>query len=173
MFIGIHAKYIPKTANLETGIIWNYASQLIYNPILAIAKCSVLVFLLRLGGHKRRIRWSIYALLAWTSLQMLATFIVVVFQCQPISYFWTRVYVLNGGVCIDTAVFCQSSPFIPLPTLLAYGSFAAYLQVGKSGHRLELEAHVFSHLFSVGPSLRSRAWRSIEHVLEAELLTGL
>lgn len=106
MYIGIHAKFIPKTANLEIGVIWNYASQLIYNPILSIAKCSVLVFLLRLGGHKRRIRWSIYALITWTALQMLATFIVVVFQCQPISYFWTRVYVQTGGVCIDTATFC-------------------------------------------------------------------
>lgn len=86
--------------------MWNYAVQLIYNPILSIAKCSVLVFLLRLGGHKRRIRWSIYALITWTTLQMLATFVVVIFQCSPISYFWTRVYVQEGGYCIDTATFC-------------------------------------------------------------------
>lgn len=106
MFIGIHAAYIPVGSNLEIGIIWNYVTQLIYNPILAIAKCSVLVFLLRLGGHRRRIRWFIYALLTWTVLQMVATFIVVVFQCQPISYFWTRASQFGSGVCIDTASFC-------------------------------------------------------------------
>ncbi|RSM06209.1 hypothetical protein CEP52_005834 [Fusarium oligoseptatum] len=61
-FIGFPSKDVPDTYNAEPSLFWNWIMQVLYNPILALVKSSVLIFLLRLGGHRRSIRWSIYAL---------------------------------------------------------------------------------------------------------------
>lgn len=62
--------------------------QVLYNPILALVKASVLIFLLRLGGHRRSIRYAVYALNIFNVLQMIAIFIVVLFQTIPINAYW-------------------------------------------------------------------------------------
>lgn len=49
---------------------------------------SILVFLLRLGGHRQRIRYFIYGLLTFNGLQAIAVFLVAVFQCIPIEANW-------------------------------------------------------------------------------------
>ena len=37
--------------NPSPGLWWNFFEQLCYNPVLALVKISILVFLYRLGGH--------------------------------------------------------------------------------------------------------------------------
>lgn len=68
---------------------WNWMMQVLYNPILALVKSSVLVFMLRLGGHQTEVRWTIYALNTWNVLQGIAIFFVVVFQQVPVYAVWT------------------------------------------------------------------------------------
>ncbi|KAI1359559.1 hypothetical protein F5Y08DRAFT_349530 [Xylaria arbuscula] len=70
------------------GLWWFYLGQIFYNPVLALVKTSVLLFLLRLGGHQRRVRWFIYGLMAFNILQAIAVFFVAVFQCIPVSANW-------------------------------------------------------------------------------------
>ncbi|SPO02023.1 related to integral membrane protein PTH11 [Cephalotrichum gorgonifer] len=70
------------------GLWWFYLAQLFYNPVLALVKASVLVFLLRLGSHKRNIRYSIYALNTFNGLQAVAIFLVAALQCLPIAANW-------------------------------------------------------------------------------------
>jgi len=41
------------------GLFWNYAAQLLYNPILALVKLSILVFLYRLAGHRASVLYSV------------------------------------------------------------------------------------------------------------------
>jgi hypothetical protein len=105
-FLGVHVYDIPPTADMMEGSKWNYILQILYNPILALVKSSVLLFLLRLSGQKRSIRYTIHALNIFNIGLMIAIFITVIFQCQPISYFWTRAQ-LNppDGTCINTGAF--------------------------------------------------------------------
>ncbi|KAI8960149.1 hypothetical protein F5Y11DRAFT_280105 [Daldinia sp. FL1419] len=105
-FLGVHVYDIPVTADVSLGMYWNYVIQILYNPILALVKCSVLTFLLRIGGQKRQIRYSIHALNIFTIGLMIAIFVTVIFQCSPISYFWERINdPMMPGKCIDTGIF--------------------------------------------------------------------
>lgn len=63
--------------------------QVLYNPILALVKSSVLVFLLRLGfGRDPKAKWMIHGLNAFNIAQMIAIFLVVVFQTIPVKAYW-------------------------------------------------------------------------------------
>ncbi|KAI1391409.1 uncharacterized protein F4822DRAFT_396630 [Hypoxylon trugodes] len=105
-FLGVHVYDIPMTADVSLGMYWNYVIQILYNPILALVKCSVLMFLLRIGGQRRKIRYSIHALNFFNIGLMIAIFVTVIFQCSPISYFWERITNPTlEGTCIDTGVF--------------------------------------------------------------------
>ena len=89
-FLGIHTAAIPLTADYGLGMQWNFIGQILYNPILAIVKTSVLLFMLRLGGHKREIRYTIHALNAFNIALAISVFITVIFQCRPVNFFWER-----------------------------------------------------------------------------------
>ncbi|KAJ2997613.1 hypothetical protein NUW58_g602 [Xylaria curta] len=82
------------------GKWWFYLAQIFYNPVLALVKSSVLTFLLRLGGHRRRVRYFIYGLFIFNALQAVAVFIVAVFQCTPISANWDAADAATGH-CVD------------------------------------------------------------------------
>ncbi|KAI5867230.1 hypothetical protein GGS23DRAFT_166830 [Durotheca rogersii] len=105
-FLGVHVYDIPMGADVSLGMFWNYVIQILYNPILAIVKSSVLVFLLRIGGQRRKIRYSIHALNVFNVGLMVAIFVTVIFQCSPIPYFWQRITdpTLEGR-CVDTGIF--------------------------------------------------------------------
>ncbi|KAL0944005.1 uncharacterized protein CTRU02_201892 [Colletotrichum truncatum] len=106
-FIGIHVYDIPLVADHRLGSLWNYIIQLLYNPILALVKTSVLMFLLRLSGQQRRIRYTIIGLNIFNIALMIAIFVTVIFQCQPINYFWEKASrnPPTEGKCIDMAAF--------------------------------------------------------------------
>ncbi|KAF9881241.1 CFEM domain-containing protein [Colletotrichum karsti] len=117
-FIGIHVKDIPLVADQRLGSLWNYIIQLLYNPILALVKCSVLMFLLRLSGQKRRIRYAIIGLNVFNLTLMVAIFVTVIFQCRPISYFWEKAgrNPPTDGTCIDTSAFYVSTASLTILT---------------------------------------------------------
>ncbi|KAJ4122950.1 hypothetical protein NW768_009941 [Fusarium equiseti] len=87
-YIGFPATYVPETIEIEPVLFYNWIMQVLYNPILALVKSSILFFLLRLGGHRRSIRYSIYALNAFNIALMIAIFLTVVFQTIPIQAYW-------------------------------------------------------------------------------------
>jgi hypothetical protein len=88
--------------------------QVLYNPILALVKSSLLFFLLRLGGHRRSIRWSIYALNAFNIALMIAIFLTVILQTIPIRAFWDQS--LTPQHQIDGPVFYISTAIITIVT---------------------------------------------------------
>ncbi|KAI0835309.1 hypothetical protein F5Y06DRAFT_299728 [Hypoxylon sp. FL0890] len=105
-YLGVHVYDIPMGADVSLGMYWNYIIQIIYNPILALVKSSVLTFLLRIGGQRRAIRYSIHALNLFNIGLMIGIFVTVIFQCSPISYFWKRITDPTlSGKCIDTGIF--------------------------------------------------------------------
>ncbi|CAG7559401.1 unnamed protein product, partial [Fusarium equiseti] len=87
-YIGFPATYVPPTIEIEPVLYYNWIMQVLYNPILALVKSSILFFLLRLGGHRRSIRYSIYALNAFNIALMIAIFLTVIFQTIPIQAYW-------------------------------------------------------------------------------------
>jgi hypothetical protein len=104
-FIGIHIKDVPLPGTYpeRPGEIWNFAVQVLYNPILALVKTSVLVFLLRLGGQKPGVRYAIHALNFFNIALMVAIFLTVIFQCTPIAYNWDKT--IEGARCIKPGNF--------------------------------------------------------------------
>ncbi|KAK5652348.1 hypothetical protein OQA88_10540 [Cercophora sp. LCS_1] len=86
------------------GFWWFFVAQLFYNPILALVKASILVFLLRLGGHRRAIRYCIYALNTFNALQAVAVFLVALLQCLPIAANWDfALKAAPGTKCVDNS----------------------------------------------------------------------
>ena len=63
-------------------------SELLYNPILALVKTSILLFLLRLTGQKTNVRRAIWALLTFNGFMMITTFLLTVLHCIPIQENW-------------------------------------------------------------------------------------
>ncbi|KAK6219767.1 CFEM domain-containing protein [Colletotrichum tabaci] len=117
-FLGVHVYDIPMEADSRLGSLWNYIIQLLYNPILALVKTSVLMFLLRLSGQKRSIRYTIIGLNVFNIALMIAIFTTVVFQCQPISYFWEKAgrNPPTEGKCIDMGAFYVSTASLTIFT---------------------------------------------------------
>lgn len=91
-YIGVHKADIPAQAPHDEWL-WNWLGQVFYIPILGLAKNSVLVFLLRLGGRQRRgVRLAIYALLAFNTAKTIAVTAVIFFRCTPIYLDWSEAY---------------------------------------------------------------------------------
>ncbi|ROW00708.1 hypothetical protein VSDG_03366 [Cytospora chrysosperma] len=107
MFVGIHYRDIPSHLNLVRGAMWSYVMIVLYNPTLALVKCSVLSFLYRLAGHEASTKWWIISVIVFTVCQGIATLAVTVFQCRPIEYFWLSYDpdTTAKGQCIQEGIF--------------------------------------------------------------------
>ncbi|KAL5866754.1 hypothetical protein ACKVWC_010648 [Pyricularia oryzae] len=97
-YIGFHVEDIPWN-DPEVSRIWMYIINVVYNPILAIVKMSVLIFLLRLGGYKTGVRRTILAVGAVNLLMMIGCLLAMIFQCFPFEYNW-RPWAVDG-TCIN------------------------------------------------------------------------
>ncbi|SCO81444.1 uncharacterized protein FRV6_05657 [Fusarium oxysporum] len=86
-YIGFPTSDVPDHYHVKPVLFYNWIMQVLYDLIRALVKSSILFFLLRLGGHRRRIRWSIYALNTFIIALMIAIFTTVIFQIIPIAAF--------------------------------------------------------------------------------------
>ena len=64
-------------------------TYIIYGAILVFAKISIGLFLLRFATE-RIYRWIYYAVMAASALTGTMLSFVVLFECHPISFFWTK-----------------------------------------------------------------------------------
>jgi hypothetical protein len=135
----------------SAGLWWNFFEQLCYNPVLALVKCSILVFLLRLGDHGVTTRRVIWSLMAVTVGHAIAVFFAALFQCVPIRTNWypelrrhpdticidNSFHIIQSSLTILTDVLILALPFwiflrlnMPRPTKVAVlGVFAIGLLV--------------------------------------------
>ncbi|KAI0017342.1 hypothetical protein F4780DRAFT_796506 [Xylariomycetidae sp. FL0641] len=117
-FIGIRFEDIPPHDPIP-GQIWNYAVQILYNPILALVKTSILLFLLRLFGQKPGVRRFIVWVNTANVANMVAVFFAVIFQCIPFEKTWDPAL---PGTCIDRRVlFTYTSVFNIVTDLVVLG----------------------------------------------------
>lgn len=119
-FVGIHIADIPKNVDRTEALIWLYAVQILYNPVLSLVKSSVLLFLLRLFGQKDGVRRFVIWLNIVNILQMVAVFFAVTLQCLPISFNWDLTN--PNGRCVDRRVlYTFTSSFNIVTDLLVLG----------------------------------------------------
>ncbi|KAJ5661354.1 uncharacterized protein N7484_000726 [Penicillium longicatenatum] len=115
MYIGYNVSDVPKDYPAILGNKYGYATELIYNPILALVKTSILLFLLRLTGQKKSVRYSIWGLLVFNGVAALATFLITVFHCVPVAYNWNAAAYPNGK-CMNFADFVTGTASVSIFT---------------------------------------------------------
>jgi len=87
--------------NIITAFLRFYlASEILYYTEISLLKLSILLFYLRIfpGTRVRRLMWGTAVV---TVLYGLVFAVVAIFQCQPISYFWTNWDGLHPGTCLN------------------------------------------------------------------------
>tara|TARA_R110002060_G_scaffold46160_2_gene57421 strand:- start:13 stop:594 length:582 start_codon:yes stop_codon:yes gene_type:complete len=124
---GYHKKDIPKLSvnQIIRGQKYNLVNQLLYNPILALVKASVMLFLIRIGNTKKFVKYSLYFAQALNLALAIAIFFADAFQCTPARYMYEKIRMdadarkaagadangqvdgvtIYGGTCIDQIQF--------------------------------------------------------------------
>ncbi|SPO05451.1 related to integral membrane protein PTH11 [Cephalotrichum gorgonifer] len=87
-YYGWEDEKVPDDWDSTAGLWWNFFEQICYNPVLAFVKCSVLCFIMRIGGHKDAIFRAIWVLMGITIAHAIAVFFGALFQCVPIEANW-------------------------------------------------------------------------------------
>ncbi|KAL1962677.1 hypothetical protein VTN77DRAFT_9311 [Rasamsonia byssochlamydoides] len=113
-YVGIHIWEVPKDYDVKKGQIWNYANQLLYNPILSLVKISVLIFLLRLDSRSRLVHHLIWGTLWFTALLCIAILLADLFQCHPVAFVYDKT--IPGGTCINQGAFYVSTAVMTIFT---------------------------------------------------------
>ncbi|KAK8101901.1 integral membrane protein PTH11 [Apiospora kogelbergensis] len=116
-YFGWHKEDVPEDFDPSPGLWWFYLSQIFYNPILALVKCSVLVFILRVGGLRSGVRWACFGLITFTALQAVAIFFAVLLQCVPIEANWDMAARADAK-CINVAFHVTISSITILTDIL-------------------------------------------------------
>ncbi|KAK8088742.1 hypothetical protein PG997_003703 [Apiospora hydei] len=83
------------------GAAWNYVVQILYNPILALVKSSLLILLLRLFGQKPGVRRFIIWVNTINLASLASIFFAIVFQCFPLQKAWKP---RLEGFCVDRRI---------------------------------------------------------------------
>lgn len=88
-FVGLSSTASPQLAEDAPKVLyWEFVTQALYNPVLSLVRSSVLVLLLRIGGHRTSVRRTIHVMNMLNLLFMVAVFLVVLFQSTPIQASW-------------------------------------------------------------------------------------
>ncbi|KAL2802082.1 hypothetical protein BJX63DRAFT_415957 [Aspergillus granulosus] len=88
-WMGYHVWDIPyPNPHATLGWKYSYATEILYNPILAVVKYSILFFLLRLTGQKISVKRAIWVIMALNTIVMVTTLFLTVFRCVPIASHW-------------------------------------------------------------------------------------
>ncbi|KAL2813365.1 hypothetical protein BJX63DRAFT_394223 [Aspergillus granulosus] len=83
-------------------LVW-WLGQMLYIWASAVAKVAIALALLRLAVRRfyRIVLWTIIGVVIAIGLMF---WLVLLLDCQPISYFWERVTLLKQGTCLSTDI---------------------------------------------------------------------
>lgn len=134
LYIGIHYWEIPAGFDPTMGLKWIYAVGAVYNPILAIVKQSVLIFLLRLSGPKTGVPTCVWIVSAFNIAEMIAVFLVVIFQCNPIAFNWD-LSLAPTSKCVHRGTFALTTGALTILTDLTTLAIPIYIFFGLQINR--------------------------------------
>ena len=77
--------------------------EVLYAPITLTIRASVCVLLLRMVTSKVH-RWIIWVNFTCIALVSVAVFLVFIFQCRPVPYFWRQAFGEQGSCLSDKVV---------------------------------------------------------------------
>ncbi|MCJ1405376.1 hypothetical protein MMC11_008603 [Xylographa trunciseda] len=104
---GRHISYIIQTSpeNLvalsKASQTYIYADQLVYAPIIALIKLSILFLYVRLFGIQKKFAYACYFQMVLVAIWAIVTEFIFVFQCSPIWVAWNPTR--SGGTCFQFA----------------------------------------------------------------------
>jgi hypothetical protein len=127
LYVGFKTADTPKDIDVHSGMIWIYVVGAVYNPILAIVKQSVLLFLLRLASIRPRIRLIIWTTAAFNFALMISTLLAVILQCIPVTMNWDPT---AKGHCIDKVAFAVSTACLAIVTDIISLALPFYIFLG-------------------------------------------
>ncbi|KAM0804621.1 hypothetical protein BDR22DRAFT_817709 [Usnea florida] len=84
---GRHLYYLDATQLMRFKKL-NFVSGILTNFIICLVKLSVALFLLRIGGLRRWLRYSLFATIALLVSSTIATIVIIFVQCRPIAGIW-------------------------------------------------------------------------------------
>ncbi|KAL2837339.1 hypothetical protein BJY01DRAFT_258397 [Aspergillus pseudoustus] len=101
--IGHEMKDFKSLTSLEHALLVWWLGQMLYLWASAVSKVAIALALLRLAVKRR------YRIILWTIIGVviaigLVFWLVLLFDCQPVSYFWERVTLFKKGKCLSTDV---------------------------------------------------------------------
>ncbi|KAL4942364.1 hypothetical protein BDV06DRAFT_235451 [Aspergillus oleicola] len=135
-YVGYHIWDVPADFQADMGAKFSYATELLYNLILALIKTSIFLFLLRLSGQKIGVRRAIWALLGLNAVAAIATFLITTFNCLPVASNWNPTAYLDKK-CINFADFVTGTSSVSIftdflvllmPTWIVYNLHSARRQ---------------------------------------------
>ncbi|KAL8701532.1 MAG: hypothetical protein Q9201_004861 [Fulgogasparrea decipioides] len=98
--LGRHRFYLPP-GGYKKFLKYDYLDWAQVFATLMLSKISICLFLLRLSSF-RKLRLGLYALIAFLITSHVPLFFLIIFQCSPVSKYWT--HPLDGpGVCFTKA----------------------------------------------------------------------
>ncbi|KAJ5963703.1 uncharacterized protein N7479_003579 [Penicillium vulpinum] len=115
MYIGYNVWDIPTDYPVILGNKYSYVTEILYNPVLALVKTSILLFLLRLTGQKNSVRLAIWGLLIFNGIAAVITFFITVLRCAPIAANWDLISFPNAR-CLDFADFVTTTASVSILT---------------------------------------------------------
>ncbi|KAF2202555.1 hypothetical protein GQ43DRAFT_340432, partial [Delitschia confertaspora ATCC 74209] len=91
--LGRHIQWVAqnKPSGLPLYAKLAYFDQLIYAPLIAPIKCSILYLYLRIFGLHQSMRWACLVQIALVIVWGLVTFFLFVFQCRPVQMAWNHI----------------------------------------------------------------------------------
>ncbi|ROW05705.1 hypothetical protein VMCG_05214 [Cytospora schulzeri] len=127
-YAGFPTSRIPKAYDPTPALFWTWIVGLLYNPILALVKSSVLVFMQRIAGHKTEVMWAIYVINTINVCLMVAVFLVVIFQTTPIAAYWDKSLTVKHS--INAAAFGMSTFIFTIVTDVLVLAIPIYTFIG-------------------------------------------
>jgi hypothetical protein len=101
--IGHHVADIPRQ-DYPKGMMYWWLGELSYTVTTVLLRLSISLFLLKICVNRSH-KWIIWATMAGVAIFSTFYFLLAIFQCQPVSYFWNQVKGLKDGHCIAHEIF--------------------------------------------------------------------
>ncbi|KAF7596991.1 hypothetical protein BBP40_011357 [Aspergillus hancockii] len=99
--VGHKIKEFTSLETLEKALLWWWLGQMLYIWSSAVAKISIALALIRLAVRKA------HMVVLWTTIGVtiaigLIFWLVLLFDCNPVSHFWLRLDPTHSGTCLST-----------------------------------------------------------------------
>ena len=96
--LGRHQYYLLLTPELASEAAkWQWLLEIIAGISFMFIRISICLFVLRIFGITRRLRWTLYTAIAFIVATNISSTLIFVLQCQPPQKVWKP---LTPGTCL-------------------------------------------------------------------------